>query len=274
MRALLAPLLPLAALAAWLDAIGLADVWHGHAGTMPPLVVCLVVGAALEASWLLAASRGMRRLPIAWLLAVVLSRDGLHASAFGTAASIDACALHALLLGLASLRADPLSWSERLAAWRRARQRIATELRLGDGLLPWARECWTRILTGRAEHPSATAFDRLIADLDDAGAHTRTRLTALTLPDAVRQAASNAVHAIARRAETAAADLALAIERASLDEAAACRDLIGGLTDRSPEEREQLAAACESLLVDLAVPALPRARRTPVARPLSPEPVA
>lgn len=271
--AFLLPSVPLAALAAWLATLGLEGLWLTETGGAPPRAAVLVVAAALHTAWLLPATRRshVALVGIAWLVTAGMCRDGLLAAGFATGATTYAVVLEGIVLALAFSATDSAPWADRLARWRRARQRITTELRMSEGLAPWLRTSVSRLLTGRPERPVAAAFDRIVAELADANERMQRRVTALALPDAVRQSMLTAARAITARAETAAAEMSITIERQALDEAAACGDAIAHLPDVPAAERERLARKCESLMLDLAHGLGPPRPALPWRAPSSPE---
>ena len=72
------PLVPLAALGAYLTALGLSDVWHTHSGSTPDLPAVLVIAVALHAAWLVPAVHRQPGLLVVleWFLTVGFCRVG------------------------------------------------------------------------------------------------------------------------------------------------------------------------------------------------------
>lgn len=248
------PLVPLAVLGACLTALGLSDVWHWHTHSTPDLPSAIVIAAALHAAWVVPAVLGRQRFLTAagWLVTVGFCRTGLRASGFDSSAGWYALVLESIVLAIACGHGASIPWSERLAAWRRSRERIATEVRMGEGLLPWSRAVLARVFTGRADRPVSSAFQHVAAELADADDRMRQSIAALALPDAAADVMRTAVRTIATRAEATAAELAIVVERVALEQAAACRDAIARLKDLPAADRERIGGACESLLLDLA----------------------
>jgi hypothetical protein len=267
----LGPCVTLGALAAWIASLGLERIWLTGTGQPPAPIAALAVAAALHAAWAIpAASRNHPLLvSLAWTVSVWTCRGGLIASGFSEGL-LPAAALETIALALALSAAEAAPWADRLARWRRARQRITTEVRMSEGLAPWLRASVAQLLTGRPERPAAAAFDRMVAELADANERMQRRITALALPDAVRQSMLTAAQAITTRAETAAAEMSIRIERQALDEAAACRDAIAHLPEPAAE-RERLAREREALMLDLAHGLGPPRLALPWRAPSSPE---
>lgn len=251
-RALLVPCVPLAALAAWLAARGLDQLWLAETGQPADPVAVLVVAMALHAAWILpAASRAHSLLvSLAWLVSLSMCRAGFIASG-SSRGLVPAAVVETLVLALALSGGEHALWADRLARWRRARCDITTQLRMSDGLAPWLIASVRRLLTGTPDRPASAAFDRLAADLADAEHRLKTRITAMALPEDVRQAVLSSAGALASRAELATAHASMVLERQALEEAAACRDRIAQLVEVPEAKREGLARECERLLLDL-----------------------
>lgn len=256
----MAPWLPLVTLASlagaggYVAALGLQSLWwHSAVGTAN-LGVFVIVAGALHMTWILPASRRAHSglVVAAWLTTVYFTALGLTAAGFTAGAPTYALILEGITLAVALSMTEASPWPDRLARWRRSRQRIATELRMTEGIVPWARSCITQLVSGRQARPAASDFERLRAELVDAGEQMRLDVAHLALPDAGRQALLTSAQAIATHAATCAAELSMAVERRTLIEASACRDAIEGLTDLDPAERERVAGDCERLLLELA----------------------
>jgi hypothetical protein len=222
------------------------------------------VALAVQAAWILAAAtrRHAGLAIVGWLTSVWLCAGGLTEAGFRTGATSLAVLLQVLGLFIARTAIDPSPWPDRLARWRRARQRVVTELRMGEGLLPWVRTTLSRLWVGQADRPSAAGFDRMLVEIADAQTRMHWQLNHLVLPDALRQAMSTAAARIANHAATTTAELSLSIERRALDEAAACRDLVEDMTELPAAQRERLSSECESVLLGLAVTGRPTHRPT------------
>lgn len=213
-------------------------------------------------AWLLPATRRIQPVltATAWLLCVGSCRAGLAAAGFQADDIWYALVLGGVQLALALGCAAPTSWADRLAQWRRSRERIASELRIGDGLIPWVLTTIPRALAGHAERPAASLFDHAITALAHNEQHLRRTAIQLGLPDVVRELLHTAAHAVGTRAEASAAELTIAIERHALDQAARCRDSIAALGDLADADRARLARDCESLLLDLSTVSVERSR--------------
>lgn len=260
--AVLLSCLPLAGLAAWIASLGVDRLWLTETGDAPLPFVAAAVAAALHAAWILPAFHrdSPALIGLAWLASVWACRAGLVAAGFDDAV-LPATLLETITLAIALNACDGSPWAERLARWRRARQNIATQLRMGDGLAPWVAASTRQLLTGKPDRPAVGGFDRVAADLADAEQRLHARLAAVALPEAVRQSMLAAAQALVSRAEAATAHVAITLERQALEEAAACRDRIAALTGISDAEREALATQCEALMLDLvSVSGKPRQR--------------
>lgn len=263
--AVLLPCLPLAALGAWSASLGIDRLWLTETGDAPLPFVAATVAAALHAAWILPALRrdSPALIGLAWLTSLWACRAGLIAAGFADA-MLPAAALETMTLALALSAGDRSPWADRFARWRRARQNITTQLRMSEGLAPWLSSSTRRFLKGEADRPTASAFDRVVADLADAEHRLHARLAAVALPEAVRQSMLTAAQALVSRTEAATAHVAIVLERQALEEAAACRDTIASLPGVSDAERDALAAQCEALMLDL-VHASGRPRRPAMA---------
>lgn len=251
--AALIPCIPLAALAAWLTALGLEPLAVPLPDDVPPRLWMATIAAALHAAWILPAF--LRRAPalvaVAWLVCVAAARAGFVVAGFSTPLSA-AVVLEGIVLALALSATERASWAERLARWRRARQEIATQLQMGEGLLLWTRTCVDRIVSGRAERPALAAVDRIVADLADAQHRVQSRLASLAMPEQAWEAVLASAQALTAEAEVAASRFAADIERRALCEAAACGDLVRRLPDVPEADRDRLARECEAMLIGLA----------------------
>ena len=148
--------------------------------------------------------------------------------------------------------APPESWADRLARWRRARADIVTQLRMGQGILPWWRLCFRQFATGAADTPIGSDYRRFAAALADAEHRLRVRLSHATMPEQLRQSILENVTAIVASAETAAAQRAIEIEQQALTATAACREQCERMENLSASERQALAGQCEQVFLELA----------------------
>ena len=244
--------LPLAALGAWFGSLGWDHVWLSETGNTPLPYVSLAIAASLHAAWLVPAFRRDNPILISlgWIACVWAGREGLIAEHFADI-TLPAIAVETIALAIALSAGERVAWADRLSRWRRARQNIATQLRMSEGVFPWLKTSAHRLVTGAPDRPAGAAFDRLTADLADAEQRLQLDLARLALPEHVRQSMITAAHALVSRAEVATAQVAITLERQALEEAAACRDQIGKLSAVPAPERERLAAACEGLMLDL-----------------------
>src|SRR5207248_260424 len=112
---------------------------------------------------------------------------------------VAAIVLEAIALAPAPTMTERASWADRLAGWRRARQDISTQLRMSEGLVPWLATALERFTTGVADRPTGTAFDRIGADLADAEHRASARLSAIAVPENVRQSMIASVQSLTAR---------------------------------------------------------------------------
>ena len=70
---------------------------------------------------------------------------------------LPAIAVETMTLALALSACDGSPWADRFARWRRARQNITTQLRMGEGLAPWLSASTHRFLNGAPDRPTASA---------------------------------------------------------------------------------------------------------------------
>jgi len=156
------PVVVFGALASYVSGLGAAAWWAGQAAGGPPAALAHVAGGALHLAWLHCAA--LRRAPLvgcaAFLVSLIPCRQGLASLLGGSSSWTGPMLLEGLPLMTALALCKPPSLAARLARWRRSRAEIALQLRMGDGLLPWARECGRRLIYGRADLP-ATAGSRL-----------------------------------------------------------------------------------------------------------------
>ena len=239
----------------------------GSAVTAKPLAACLPlvvdstlasgvsvsIALALHLVWIVPALRRTNPIlvGVSWLVTMYLTAGGF-AVLTETQPTTAAPVLDTLILGLALAHTPAASWPDRLARWRRSRERIATELRMGDGLIPWLRSIASRITHGEADRPRSSAFDVLVANLDRSNDRIHRTIASLALPDAVRESLRTTAQRIVTDAETTLARMAIDLERRALDHAALCRDAILALDYIPDAERDRLAHDCESLILDLA----------------------
>src|SRR5581483_7164987 len=211
--ALLIPFLPLALFASYLSGVGIATAWSSMLPWSPYLGQLL--SAALHCGWAILAGSRRGRFAAAtcvWI-SVYLCRAGLISLGQSSTPLLGAIVLEGIPLLLAiQLRPLP-SWQDRLASWRRSRGDIAVQLRLGQGVLPWVRDCLRQALIGHAETPLSTDYQRFAASLADAEYRFRVRLSRAAMPEDLRQSILENVAAIVARAESTAAARAIELEQ-------------------------------------------------------------
>lgn len=248
------PLVPLAVLAMYLGGRGVSALWLLETRSVAEPAVAYAIAASIHLAWILPVVHRRRHTAVsaAWVCAVWLSADGLTDAGFETGADAYALLLEAIVLAIARGYGPVLTWPERLAGWRRTRERVMTELRIGDGILPWFGSAVTRLVNGRADRPLCSSFERIVAELADTGDRMRRTIASLALPEAARDFLESATQAIVADAETTAAKLAIDLEHRALNHAATCRDAILALEDLPDPHRDRLARECESLILDLA----------------------
>lgn len=251
--ALAVPLTALTLAASYLAAIGLLTHWTDHPAPAHVFALNAAGTIALHLAWILPALRREHGLLVCagWLVTVPLTADGLAASTT-TLSTGHAIILEAIVVGLALAHAPADPWPERLARWRRTRERITTELRMSDGLWTWLRLITSRAAAGEADRPRSSSFDVLVANLARSGDRMHRTIATLALPEAVRESLRATAQKIVADAEMTLARMAIDLERRALDHAALCRDAILALYDVPEAERESLARDCESLILDLA----------------------
>lgn len=252
MQFLLLPLLVLSATSCYLSGIGLNEFWLSHTARQAIWPAPYVISAALHAAWIWCAAhpRAGGAMLTTWVFAFLSCRAGLLAAGFATHAFMYAFLAEGAPLALA-LALTNMSWSERLASWRRARADIATQLRMGQGIIPWMSSCVRQLLTGSAERPAGIDSHRLIADLTDAECRLRVRLSRMAIPEQVRQSILTQSATVMAEAELAAARFGLDLEQKVLTATAVCRDLCAHVEDTQPDQQQALAAECESHFLNL-----------------------
>lgn len=247
MRVLVFPLLVLGVLASYIAGLGLAARWHI---TFP---LEYLIAGALHAGWLMPATRrsGLALTAVCWIATAWLARKGI-----ATFYSADSDLLLAiliegvcLLIALSIAPADP--WPERLARWRRTRADIITQLRMGQGIVPWWRLCLRQFTSGAADTPFGSDYQRFAAALADTEYRLRIRLNRATMPEQLRQSILENVSTIIARAETSAAQRAIELEQHALTAAAACREQCESMESLSAPERKALADECEQVFLEL-----------------------
>lgn len=247
------PLLVLAGLAVWVAGVGGAAWWASLRGSVPPLAAACAAAGALHLAWISAAVA--RHAPLlvwpAWLTSFWLCRRGFLAFQPGESRWLSPATLEGLVLLVALALRTPEPLAARLARWRRARDEIALQLRMGDGLVPWARDAARRLLRGRAELPVCGSFRRLVGELADVEQRLAWKVSSLAAPEQLRQFVQSGASQLLAQAEEARAALAIELERRTLALAAACREQCDLLPGLSSEERARAARQCEELLLDL-----------------------
>jgi len=248
------PLVPLAALAMYLAGRGVAGLWILETRSAAEPVAAYALAASIHLAWILPVVHRRRHIVVsaAWLSSSWLCADGLTDAGFENGATAYALLLEGIVLAIARGHGPVVPWPDRLAVWRRTRERVMTELRIGDGLLPWLRSAVIRLVNGRADRPLCSSFERIVAELADTEQHMRRTIASLALPEAARDFLESATRAVVADAETTAAKLAIDLEQRALDHAATCRDAILALDDVPDPHRDRLARECESLILDLA----------------------
>src|SRR5438093_11538302 len=104
----------------------------------------------MHASYALRSPKTSRLLTVlAWTTSFYWTGAGMTAVAPGYA-FISAAVLESTCL-LLSKRNGWIPLSERIASWRREQARIALQLRMSEGLLPWARRVIRQAICGRPE---------------------------------------------------------------------------------------------------------------------------
>lgn len=246
----LAALVILAGAAAAISARGLSALAPTAAGLHP--IVLLALTAAIHTAWIGAlAGRGAWLIPaIAWPISLRIATAGLQDVGWSSP-GLTAFFLELLLAAIAVSLAPPQSVADRLAGWRRARTAIATQLHMGQGLIPWLRDIAEHALVGRGELPGDRALSRFVAQLADAECHLRVRLSQAGLPAHLPEAVLTRAQSLLSAAEIVTAESTAALERQALEAAVGLRDLCHALPDRSTGERDEMATQCERLLLDL-----------------------
>ena len=247
MRVLTVPLLILAALATYAAGLGLAARWR------TPFPVEFAVSGALHAAWLLPAARrsGLGLAAVCWTASVWLVQRGIASLYLADSGLPLAILLEGvcLLLALSILPAEP--WAGRVARWRRSRADIVTQLRMGQGIVPWWRLCLRQFTHGAAETPVGSDHRRFAAALADAEHRLRIRISRAAMPEQLRQSVLESVSAVVGRAETAAAQRAIELEQLALSAAAACREQCERMESLPASARQALANECEEVFLEL-----------------------
>jgi hypothetical protein len=250
---LVVPLVVFGALAAYISGLGALAWWGTQSGAAAPAAPAYLASGALHLAWIQCAAS--RRAPlVAWVgffVSLSLCRRGLASLPGGSASWAGPALLEGLALLIARAVRSPLGLAERLARWRRARADIALQLRLGDGLLPWARDCGRRLLAGRADLPLAHTFQRLAAELAEIDGRLGLAVSNLAAPEQLRQFLHAGASELLAEAEQAGAALAVELERRALALAAACREQCESIPGLSAEERARAARQCEAFVLNL-----------------------
>jgi len=260
---LVVPLVVFGALAAYISGLGALAWWGTQSGAAAPAAPAYLASGALHLAWIQCAAS--RRAPlVAWVgffVSLSLCRRGLASLPGGSASWAGPALLEGLVLLIALAVRSPLGLAERLARWRRARADIALQLRMGDGLLPWARDCGRRLLAGRADLPLAHTFQRLAAELAEIDGRLGLAVSNLAAPEQLRQFLHAGASELLAEAEQAGATLAVELERRALALAAACREQCESIPGLSAEERARAAQQCEAFVLNLLPPAGSISRR-------------
>lgn len=250
----IAPAITFALLAAMAAGSGAASVFANCAPS------CYIAAVALHAAWLRAVFLGRRALPsaICWLVSLYFCRAGL-----GGSLSL-ALVLEGVPLVLAVSQAPETSWGDRLARWRRARSQISIQLRLADGILPWLRRAVAQCFYGRAETTVSFDYQRFLAGMATAERSVAARLSTSAMPEVLNQHVATRAAALQSHAAALAVDCVMRLEQEALSAAAECRDICDHLDAVSTERRDQIAAECESLLLELVRPTHPALSNHPL----------
>ncbi len=257
MAVLMIPFLTFGAVAAYVAGVGAASWWASRGGPAPPLGLEYVASGALQLGWMTCAARG--RAPVltgvGFVTSVSLCRDGFRTFQRGEAPWTAAVLIESLVLLVALALRSPVGLAERLRRWRRARDEMALQIRMGDGLLPWARDCVARLIAGRADVPLCQTFRRLAAELAEVQNRLAFKVSGWVGPEPLRQFLQVGAAQLLTQAEHASATLAVELEKRTLALAAACREQCDSLPGLAPDERSRAARQCEELLFDLMQPA-------------------
>ena len=247
------PLLVFAGLAAHVAGLGVMAWWGKQAGTAAPLWLSYLASGALHMAWIYCAASRQSPLclAVAFLLSLSLCSHGLRALPGGHGSLLGPMLIEGLPLMTAWMLRPPLRLSERLARWRRARAEIALQLRMGDGLLPWARDSARRLIVGKADLPVCPNFRRLAAQLAETAWRPGPDVSILAAPEELRQFVQTGASELLVEAERAAAALAVELERRSIDLAAACREQCEAISGLTTDDRARLARQCETFLLNL-----------------------
>jgi len=242
---LIAPLIVLAAVASYVGGNGLGIWWF------VPNPFQYIIAAAMHGSYVLRSPRTSPALAaLSWCTCLYWSSAGMRTFVPGYPL-ISATLLEATCLLLS--KPDPwIPVSERIALWRREQARIALQLQMSEGILPWARRVVRQAVCGRPETAAGYDHLRLAAILADAENRLNTRLARLVMPEHLRQTIVTNAARITSRIETSAAERAVEIDRLVLEAAAACRDECAQMEQLSANERRVLAERCEEALLELA----------------------
>jgi len=250
---LVVPLVVFGAFATFVSGLGAAAWWGTQGGASAPPALVHVASGALHLAWIHCAAS--RRAPLlAWagcLLSLSMCRQGFASLPGRNASWASPALLEGLVLLIAWAFRSPLSMAERLGRWRRARADIALQLRMGDGLLPWARECGRRLIAGRADPPLCHTFERLAAELAEVDRRLGSAVSNLAAPEQLRQFLHAGASELLAEAEQAGAALAVELERRALALAATCREQCESIPGLSAEERARAARQCEAFVLNL-----------------------
>ena len=240
-------------LAGYVAGLGALAWWETQIGAAASAAPAYVASAALHLAWIQCAVSGRAPL-VVWIgfpVSLCLCHCGLASLPHGKTSWAAPALLEGLVLLMAFALRPPIGLADRLARWRRARADIALQLRMGDGLLPWAGECARRLISGRADIPVAPTFQRLAAELAEIDGHLGLAVSNLAAPESLRQFLLAGAAELLAEAERASARLAVQLERRAMALAAACRDHVESIPGLSAEERARAARQCEAFVMNL-----------------------
>lgn len=252
----IASLMAVATPAVYFGGCGLYSLWESGGPAWWAFLLALSCGC--HAAWLSALVRGRSLAPFvpALLLSTDVCRRGLATSGFSGSAAVWAVVLETTLAALALQLAPPLRWPDRLAAWRRACEETAAQLRLARGILPCVFDSVTRL--GRAHRAGATEtqFADLAAAIGDMDVRLGRQVAPLVMPEHVRQSLLTRAHALATEAELASIEVSMAIEQQALTAAVAFRDECTVLEGLDDSARDALVRGGQAFLLEVAAKAV------------------
>jgi hypothetical protein len=214
-------------------------------------IISLAAAGALHVAWISLLTTGRSRFAAAlfWFACARLAASGLHSNG----ATVPAWFAEVLLLCLVLAHNPRPCWADRFAAWRQARAAIATQLQMGEGLLPWLLRCVEQVWKGSPLTPIQSAHLLVQSALLQSARSLECRLLQDVEHEHFCQLALTALTDVANHAAVTFAKASIDIEQQAFAAASQLRDAAQSLPVEE-SERTRLAGWCEELLFSLTLP--------------------